>query len=55
MELVKNLIKLGLNDTFAHGGSRPYLSKYYGLDAYALVKAIEKLLKIQTGIKEEMI
>ncbi|MDC0195292.1 transketolase [Alphaproteobacteria bacterium] len=49
----KKLIKLGLNDTFAHGGSRPYLSKYYGLDAYAMIKAIEKLLNIQTGLKEE--
>ena len=49
----KKLIKLGLNDTFAHGGSRAYLSKYYGLDAYAMIKAIEKLLNIQTGLKEE--
>ena len=49
----KKLIKLGLNDTFAHGGSRPYLSKYYGLDAYAMIKAIERLLNIQTGLKEE--
>jgi transketolase len=49
----KKLIKLGLNDTFAHGGSRAYLSKYYGLDAYAMIKAIEKLLDIQTGLKEE--
>ena len=49
----KKLIKLGLNDTFAHGGTKAYLSKYYGLDAYALVKAIEKLMKIETNIKEE--
>ena len=51
--LGKKLIKLGLNDTFAHGGSRSYLAKYYGLDAYSLIKAIEKLMKIKTGIKEE--
>jgi transketolase len=51
--LAKKLIKLGLNDTFAHGGSRSYLAKYYGLDAYSLIKAIEKLMKIKTGIKEE--
>ena len=49
----KKLIKLGLNDTFAHGGTKAYLSKYYGLDAYALVKAIEKLMKIKTNIKEQ--
>jgi transketolase len=51
--LGKKLIKLGLNDTFAHGGSRSYLAKYYGLDAYSLIKAIEELMKIKTGIKEE--
>ena len=33
----KQLIRLGLKDTFAHGGSRPYLMRYYGLDALALV------------------
>ena len=49
----KKLIKLGLNDTFAHGGSRAYLSKYYGLDAFALVKAIEKLMHIKTNIEEK--
>ena len=41
--IAKKLIKLGLQDTFAHGGSKPYLMKYYGLDAYALIKAIEKI------------
>ena len=49
----KKLIKLGLNDTFAHGGSRAYLSKYYGLDAFAMVKAIETLLNIKTGLNED--
>ena len=33
--IAKRLIKLGLNDTFAHGGSKAYLLKYYGLDAFA--------------------
>jgi transketolase len=39
----KKLLRLGLRDTFAHGGSRPYLMRYYGLDAVALVQAVERL------------
>lgn len=48
----KKLIRLGLQDTFAHGASRPYLMKKYGLDAMALVSAIEQLLQQTTGITE---
>lgn len=48
----KKLIRLGLQDTFAHGASRPYLMKKYGLDAMALVIAIEKLLGQSVGITE---
>jgi len=51
----KKLIRLGLPDTFAHGASRPYLMKKYGLDAMALVKAIEQLMHIATGITEEQL
>tara|TARA_B110001454_G_C12505714_1_gene344650 strand:- start:183 stop:671 length:489 start_codon:yes stop_codon:yes gene_type:complete len=51
--IAKRLIKLGLNDTFAHGGSKAYLLKYYGLDAFALVKGIEQLMNIKTEINEE--
>lgn len=48
----KKLIRLGLQDTFAHGASRPYLMKKYGLDAMALVAAIEQLLNQSLGITE---
>jgi len=51
--IAKKLVKLGLNDTFAHGGSKAYLLKYYQLDAYALVKSIEKLMNLKTGINED--
>ena len=40
----KRLVRLGLRDTFAHGGSRPYLMRHYRLDASALVAAIEALV-----------
>lgn len=48
----KRLVRLGLRDTYAHGGSRPYLMRYYGLDALALVKAIEALMGERFGITE---
>lgn len=38
------LRRLGLDDTFAHGASKPYLMKKYGLDAAALVRTIGDLL-----------
>ncbi|SOC36035.1 transketolase [Rhizobium subbaraonis] len=47
------LKRLGLNDTFAHGASKPYLMKKYGLDAGALVAAIEALIARQLAIGEE--
>lgn len=49
----KRLIRLGLKDTYAHGGSRAYLMRYYGMDALALVKAIEDLMRQKFGIGED--
>ncbi|QQR38620.1 transketolase family protein [Devosia rhizoryzae] len=46
------LRRLGLDDTFAHGASKPYLMKKYGLDASALVTAIEGLLGRQLDVAE---
>lgn len=48
--IANKLIRLGLQDTFAQGASRPYLMKKYGLDALALIQAIETLLHHTTGI-----
>ncbi|NUM45911.1 MAG: transketolase [Anaerolineales bacterium] len=50
--LGKRLIKIGLQDTYAHGASRPYLMHKYGLDALALVRAVEKLLDTSLNITE---
>ncbi len=49
----KKLVKVGLNDTYAHGASKMYLVKKYGLGAMDLVHAIEKLLGKDLGITEE--
>lgn len=51
--LGKRLIRIGLKDKYAHGASRHYLMKEYGLDAIALVRAIENLLGTQYGLREE--
>lgn len=49
----KRLMRLGLRDTYAHGGSRPCLMWYYGLDALALVKGIESVLGVEFDITED--
>jgi transketolase len=51
--LPRRLVRLGLQDTYAHGGSRPYLMRYYGLDALSLVRAVEGLIGNATGITED--
>jgi len=48
----KRLVRLGLKDTYAHGGSRPYLMRHYRLDASALVAGIEGLVGHPFGITD---
>jgi transketolase len=50
--LGKKLVRLGLKDTYAHGASRPYLMKKFGLDATALVAAAERITGQKFGISE---
>ena len=49
----RRLVRIGLRDTFAHGASRAYLMKKFGLDASALVREVEKLLDARFGIEEQ--
>ena len=49
----KKLVRIGLRDVFAHGASRPYLMREYGLDALALVQTVERLVGEPLGIKEK--
>lgn len=51
--LGKRLIRLGLRDTYAHGASRHYLMREYGLDAMALVGAVEDLTQQRLELTEE--
>jgi transketolase len=48
----KKLMRLGLKDTYAHGGSRAYLMRYYGLDALALTQGVADLLGERLNITE---
>jgi transketolase len=47
------LVRLGLRDTFAHGASKAYLLKKYGLDAWALTQAIEAMVGRSSGLDPE--
>jgi transketolase len=49
----KRLIRLGLQDQYAHGASRAYLMRNYGLDAIAIVGAIERILGVSFDIPIE--
>ncbi len=48
----KRLVRLGLKDTYAHGGSKPYLMRFYGLDALALTRGVESLIGQPLNISE---
>lgn len=49
------LIRMGLQDTYAHGGSRNYLVQHYGLSARDLISRIEDVLGQSFGIDEAML
>jgi transketolase len=41
--LGRRLVKVGIRDTFTHGGSQPYLFEEYGIGGAAVIDAIEDL------------
>lgn len=49
----KKLVRLGLKDTYAHGASRHFLMKEYGLDAISLVGAVESLVGQHFGLSDD--
>ncbi|MEI7473521.1 MAG: transketolase C-terminal domain-containing protein [bacterium] len=44
--------KIGLRDTFAHGGSKSYLMSKYKIDAIALIEEVEKIIGEKLNIQE---
>lgn len=51
--IAHKLVRIGLKDTYAHGASRDYLMREYGLDALALVRQVETLLNTSLDIDEQ--
>jgi len=51
--MAKKLVRIGLRDTYAHGASKPYLLKKYGMDAMALIAEVESLTRKTFGISED--
>jgi transketolase len=51
--LDRKLVRIGLRDTYAHGASRPYLLRKYGMDAMALVRAVEDLCARKCNVSED--
>ena len=49
----KRLVKVGLQDTYAHGASKMYLLKNYKMDAMTLIEGVEDLMGRQLGIAEQ--
>jgi transketolase len=49
------LRRLGLQDTFAHGASKPYLMREYGIDARALLQASERAIGESLGLEDREI
>ncbi len=49
----RKVVRLGLRDTYAHGASKAYLLREYGLDAAALVRAIESEMAVDLRIDED--
>ena len=47
----KPLRRIGLRDTYAHSGTKPYLMRHYELDALSLVREVEALLGSSLGIE----
>lgn len=52
-QLSKKFIKVGIQDEWTHGASKPYLLKKYGLDAGTLIQAVETILDTDLSFKEE--
>jgi len=46
------LVRLGLNDSYAHGASREYLMREYGLDALSIVHRVEGMIGESFGASE---
>ncbi len=51
--LETRLIKIALDDTYLQGASTKFLMSHYGIDAFALITQVEKLIGKQLNLREE--
>jgi len=51
----KKLVKLGVQDQYAHGASKNYLMKHVGIDGMSIVGAVEKMIGRSLSIEESML
>lgn len=51
--IAKKLARIGLRDTYAHGASRQYLLRTYGMDAMALISEVETMTHTKLGISPD--
>ena len=51
--IARPLVKVGLQDSYAHGASKMFLLRHYRMDAMSLVEGAEKLMGRSLGITEE--
>ncbi len=51
----KKLVRLGLQDTYAHGASKNYLMKEYQIDAMALIRTAEQLCRQELHVLDTML
>ena len=49
----KKLVRIGLRDMYAHGASKQYILKKYGMDALALIKEVEAMVGKTFSISED--
>jgi transketolase len=49
----KKLVRIGLRDTYAHGASKQYLLKKYGMDAMALIHQVGAMVGKEFNVSED--
>ncbi len=49
----RKLVRIGLRDSYAHGASKSYLLRKYGMDAMALIREVETMVGDKFNIEED--
>jgi len=52
-QIGKKLIKVGIDDEWTHGASKPYLMNRYGMDAKSLIKAVGNIMDRDLNVSDQ--